>query len=204
MLDHMVKNSYLEAIPPTSLKADLHDKRALVTGGTRSIGIAITQRLTAAGATVITAARTPGQQESPGSRFLKADIRTIEGVQTLAEEATAELGGIDILINNAGAARPYPSGVLSIKDDEWRDALDINYLASVRLDAAVVPGMIEAGSGVIVHISSSAALTPIPALLHYGAAKAALIAYSKGLSAELAAGADHRPRHDHTPRHPSA
>ena len=68
-------------------------------------------------------------------------------MQALAEQAVVELGGIDILINNAGAARPYPDGALTISDAEWRNALDINYLAAVRLDAAVAPRMIEAGSG---------------------------------------------------------
>jgi NAD(P)-dependent dehydrogenase (short-subunit alcohol dehydrogenase family) len=68
----------------------------------------------------------------------------------------------------------------------WQDALDLNYLASVRLDSLLVPGMRERRSGAIVHVSSAAVLTPVGPFLHYTAAKAALENYSRGLALELA------------------
>ncbi len=100
--------------------------------------------------------------------------------------ATEILGGVDILVNNAGAARAWPKGTLTIEDEGWVDALSANYLLAVRLSAALLPGMIARNSGVIVNISTVAALIPVPTLAHYGAAKAALNAYSKSLAAEVA------------------
>src|SRR5699024_7760648 len=95
------------------------------------------------------------------------------------------LGGVDILVHNAGGARPY-EGATDIPDDEWQDSLNLNYLASVRLDTLLVPEMRERGSGAIVHVSSSAVLTPVGPFLHYTTAKAALENYSRGLALELA------------------
>ena len=91
-----------------------------------------------------------------------------------------------MIVNNAGASTTHPAGSLTITPAEWQDVLDVNLLAAVRLNAALLPQMVERGSGSIINISSSAAyLTPAP-LLHYAAAKAALTAYSKGLATEFA------------------
>ncbi|MBC3993278.1 SDR family oxidoreductase, partial [Streptomyces sp. AC563] len=92
---------------------------------------------------------------------------------------------VDIVVHNAGGAGPHP-GALAIPDEEWQGALDLNYLAAVRLDALLAPGMRERGAGAIVHVSSAAVLTPVGPFLHYVAAKAALESYSRGLSLELA------------------
>ena len=100
--------------------------------------------------------------------------------------AVEALGGIDIVINNAAATRTYPDGSLTIPDAEWLDALDLNFLSAVRVNAALVPAMIERGTGgAIVNLSSTAALAKPGPLLHYGSAKAALIAYGAGLAKEL-------------------
>ena len=108
-------------------------------------------------------------------------------MQAFAAAALDALGGVDIVVNNAAAARAHTDGIASIPDEEWLDALDLNYLSAVRVNNALLPALREAGAGaVIVNISSGAALTPAPPLAHYAAAKAALNAYSKALAAELA------------------
>ncbi|MGW1749925.1 SDR family oxidoreductase [Streptomyces sp. NPDC002092] len=168
-----------------SEKRELAGKRALVTGGSRGIGAAVVRQLLDAGAEVLTTARSASSTVPEGAAFVKADVRTRAGAKALAAAAQEVLGGVDVLVHNAGGAQPY-KGASAIPDEEWQDALDLNYLASVRLDSLLVPGMRDRGSGVIVHVSSAAVLTPAGPFLHYTAAKAALENYSRGLSLELA------------------
>ncbi|MEV6555715.1 SDR family oxidoreductase [Nocardia sp. NPDC051756] len=164
---------------------ELKGKRALVTGGSRGIGAAIVRQFLNAGAEVLTTARSATNTVPEGATFVAADVRTKAGAESLAAAAQEVLGGVDILVHNVGGARPH-QGALAIPDEEWQDALDLNFLASVRLDSLLVPGMREQGSGMIVHISSAAVPTVAPPFLHYVAAKAALEAYSRGLALELA------------------
>lgn len=162
-------------------------RRAIVTGGSRGIGAAIVQRLLDGGATVVTTARNATADLPKAATFLPGDISTLAGVQAFTAAALDELGGAEIVVNNAGAARTHLGGISSIPDEEWLDALNLNYLSAVRVNRALLPALREAGTGsVIVNISSSAALTPAPPLAHYGAAKAALNTYGKALAAELA------------------
>jgi NAD(P)-dependent dehydrogenase (short-subunit alcohol dehydrogenase family) len=162
-------------------------KRAVVTGGSRGIGAAITQRLLDGGATVVTTARKATDETPKAATFLEGDLSTLAGVQAFAAAALHELGGVDIVVNNAGAARAHPEGISTIPDEEWLDALDLNYLSAVRLNNALLPALREAGAGgAIVNISTVAAVMPAAPLAHYGAAKAALNTYGKALASELA------------------
>ncbi|WP_228122641.1 oxidoreductase [Saccharothrix syringae] len=162
----------------------LKGKRAVVTGGSRGIGAAVVRRLLDAGADVLTTARSAGAVPE-GAAFAEADVRTRAGAEALAAAAREVLGGVDVLVHNAGGARPFANSS-AIPDEEWQEALDLNYLASVRLDSLLVPGMKERRSGVVVHVSSAAVRTPLGPFLHYTAAKAALENYSRGLALELA------------------
>ena len=168
----------------------LNGVRVLVTGGTRGIGAATVRRLAAAGAEVVAAARTapdPGGAGPGGAgpaRFVAADVATADGVAALAEQALDLLGGLDILVSNAGGQTHRPGGVLHFSDEDWQRDLDTNLLSAVRLDRALLPAMIAQGRGSIVHVGSGAARMPRPASLPYTAAKAALTAYSKGLARE--------------------
>ncbi|MFD8522257.1 oxidoreductase [Streptomyces capillispiralis] len=174
----------------TPVPADITEfagKRAIVTGGSRGIGAAIVQRLLDGGASVVTTARSATDQTPKGATFIPGDIGTLAGVQTFAAAALGELGGVDIVVNNAGAARTHLGGISSIPDEEWLDALDVNFLSAVRVTNALLPALREAGAGsAIVNISSGSAILPGPPMAHYAAAKAALNNYGKALAAELA------------------
>ena len=172
---------------PETNPAEFAEKRALVTGGSRGIGAAIVQRLLDGGATVVTTARTHTDTTPSTAVFVVGDISTPAGARALAEETLGALGGgVDIIVNNAGAARAHLLGADQIPDDEWEDSLALNYLSAVRVNNALLPALRKSSEASIINISSAAALIAAPGLIHYGAAKAALIAYSKSLATELA------------------
>jgi NAD(P)-dependent dehydrogenase (short-subunit alcohol dehydrogenase family) len=176
-----------EYIPISSLPNEFAGRRALVTGGSRGIGAAVAQRLLDGGAAVVTSARNPTEETPKGSTFVASDLRSVSGAAGLVERAVAALGGLDIVVNNAGASRVHMGGPAAIPDAEWQDSLDINFLSAVRLVNAALPALTESGPGAaIVNISTGVAKAPLPPLLHYAAAKAALDAYSKGLAKALA------------------
>jgi len=161
-------------------------KKILVTGGTKGAGRAIFERLKSAGANVITTARNiPGDMNA--NTVIAADLSTITGCKAVVAETVQRLGGIDILINNAGGSDTPPGGVLALEEEHWAAELNLNLMAAVRLDKGFLPIMISQGSGVIVHISSIQRVLPLhESTLAYAAAKAALSNYSKGLSNEMA------------------
>ncbi|WP_432570260.1 oxidoreductase [Kineococcus sp. SYSU DK005] len=162
-------------------------KRVVVTGGSRGIGAAVVQRFLDAGADVVATARSATAETPAAATFVPGDVSTTAGVQALTTAALDVLGGVDVLVNNAGAARLHLGGTSTIPDEEWLDALDLNYLSAVRVTTALLPALREAGAGgAVVNVSSAAALLPTPPLAHYAAAKAALNAYGKALATELA------------------
>jgi NAD(P)-dependent dehydrogenase (short-subunit alcohol dehydrogenase family) len=161
-------------------------KRALVTGGTQGMGEAVARRLAAAGATVATTARSPLPEGQHPDVYVQADVSTAEGVERVVREVVERLGGVDLLINSVGGSSAQSGGFAVLDDENWYAALNTNLLAAVRFDRALLPAMIERGSGVIIHISSIQRSMPLyEATLAYAAAKAALTTYSKGLSNEV-------------------
>ena len=160
--------------------------RVLVTGGTKGIGEAVAARLRAAGATVLVTARTRVRDLDESDLFVAADVATVEGCAAVVDAVHARLGGIDIIVHVVGGSSAPAGGFAVLDDDEWQRALELNLLSAVRLDRALLPAMLEQGSGVIVHITSIQRTLPLPeATIAYAAAKAALSNYSKGLSKEV-------------------
>lgn len=164
---------------------DLDGKIALVTGGTKGIGKAITARLLASGATVIVTARNQPEEQDQPYHFIAADLSRADDVSKVAAEITELFGGVDILINNMGANTLPGGGFSTLADEHWYQALEINLLSSVRLDRALLPKMLEKKSGVIIHVSSTSGQFPIwESTMAYSAAKSALNSYSKSLADE--------------------
>jgi NAD(P)-dependent dehydrogenase (short-subunit alcohol dehydrogenase family) len=163
----------------------LEGKRALVTGGTKGVGEAVVAALREAGATVLTTARS--RPENPASdHFIAADISSSGGCDTVAKAVRDRLGGVDIIVHVVGGSSAPAGGFAVLDDQEWHKALDQNLFTAVRLDRALLPAMIERGSGVIIHVTSIQDRLPLPdATIAYAAAKGALSNYSKALSKEV-------------------
>lgn len=157
-------------------------RRALVTGGTKGIGAAIVDHLSAAGARVATTARTAAPTSA--ELFIQADVGTDAGVDKTVSEVHRQFGGLDIVVHNAGGYR-FDHDQARHTDAEWHEVLNLNLLAPVRIDRAVTPWLVAQASGAIVHITSIAGVIPTTGPLPYAAAKSALRTYSRGLSAQL-------------------
>jgi NAD(P)-dependent dehydrogenase (short-subunit alcohol dehydrogenase family) len=171
------------------MELHLSGKVAVVTGGSKGIGLAIAQALAGEGASVVVAARTLSDELSQLAadhpvRPVQVDLRTLEGPAMVIDEAASAFGGLDILVNNVGAARTRTGGFLSVSDDDWTAALTINFLAAVRTTRAAIQHLIER-RGTIVTVASVNSFLPDPAVIDYCAAKAALANFCKALSKEI-------------------
>jgi len=168
---------------------ELAGRTALVTGASKGIGLAIARALAGEGVTVVAGALTGSSEldELAGSadvRVVSVDLTTPGGPGELVA-AAAELGGIDILVNNVGAVRPRLQGFAALTDEDWDWALTINFLAAVRTMRAAIPHMAGRTGAAIVTISSVNAFLPDPGVIDYSAAKGALTNLCKSLSKEL-------------------
>jgi NAD(P)-dependent dehydrogenase (short-subunit alcohol dehydrogenase family) len=168
---------------------ELKDTRAIVTGASKGIGLAVTEALVAEGATVVAGARSLspalGDLVAGGRvRHVAVDLSTAEGPVELVARAEAD-GPVDILVNNVGAVTPRLDGFLAVTDAEWEATLNLTLLAAVRATRAALPGMLAAGRGSIVTISSVNSVLADPTVIDYCAAKAAVTNFSKALSKEV-------------------
>ena len=176
-----------KSYPFSAFGDEFKGKRVLVTGGTKGIGEAIARRFALSGASVATTARSEAAIGQDSALFVKTDIGTARGVQSVVDCIQREWGGLDVLVNNVGGTETKAGGFEVLTDEDWQKILDVNLLAAVRLDRAFLPYMIERKSGVVIHISSVAHRLPFPnSTLAYAAAKAALTTYSKGLAKAVA------------------
>ena len=169
----------------------LDGKVALVTGGSKGIGHAIAQGLSAGGARIAIADLQRAEEaaaEFPDGVGITADVASEEDVGRLASELEERCGGVDVVVNNAGlyaslAMRPFTE----IPLEEWRKVMDVNVASMFLVCRALVPGMKERGGGAIVNISSGTPFRGVPFLLHYVTSKGAIVAFTRALAKELGA-----------------
>lgn len=163
----------------------LQGHRALITGGTSGAGAATVALFKELGARVLTTARKK-PADFAGVAFVEADLTTGTGVQTVVDAVHRELGGLDILVNVLGGSSAPSGGFAALTDEEWEKEFNLNFFPAVRLDRALIPGMIAQGSGVVIHVTSIQRILPLPeATTGYASAKGALNTYSKSISKEV-------------------
>jgi NAD(P)-dependent dehydrogenase (short-subunit alcohol dehydrogenase family) len=168
---------------------NLVGRRAVVTGGSRGIGLAVVRALADEGVHV-----TVGSLNGSSAldelalgglvQHVKVDLSDPDGPRRLVEEASAG-GLVDLLVNNVGATTVRTEGFAAITDEQWSRTLELDLLATVRTCRAALPPMVAAGHGAIVTVSSVNATLADPLVLDYSAAKAALGNVSKSLSKEF-------------------
>lgn len=160
-----------------------------ITGASSGIGLALAREFSAAGARVTLVARRRAlleevARELPGPSFVcEHDLADAANAAGWVPSAEAALGPIDVLINNAGVMFVGPTADYPAEDASHLLELDLH--SPLRLTRAVLPHMLERGSGTIVNVASVAALVPVPSSTWYSAAKAGLAAYSEALRGEL-------------------
>lgn len=164
---------------------------AVVTGGGKGIGLATVRALVERGATVFTGARTITPELSELSDLdtvtvVQGDLSSADGMTALTDRALSA-GPVQILVNNVGAgnASSHRSGFLDVTDDEFVRVYELNLLTAVRASRALIPGMLERGSGAIVNVSSVNARLPFTVAPDYAASKAAMHVVTKCLSEEF-------------------
>lgn len=172
---------------------DLSGRSALITGGSRGLGKAMALALAEAGAELFLCSRKENElkpaaeeiAEATGRRVLwrTADMTRRADVAELAAAAQAELGKIDILINNAGFNIPQP--IDQINDADWDRLVELNLTSCMALTRALAPGMKQRRWGRVIHISSIMALASTAGRNAYSATKAALIAMAKASALDL-------------------
>ena len=165
--------------------AGLDDQAALVTGGTRGIGLAIARRLVASGARVLVCGRSEPGPLSAGLQFVAADVRDPGQAAAVVAEANSRFGRLDIVVNNAGGSPSVPASLAS--PNLITSVVRLNLLAPFFVAQAANAFMQEQDDGgLILNIGSVSAMRPAPGTAAYAAAKAGLVALTQALAIEWA------------------
>jgi 3-oxoacyl-[acyl-carrier protein] reductase len=167
----------------------LSGKKALITGATGGIGGEIAKALHATGATVAISGSRQEKLDALASQLSGAipivcDLSKLDTVENLIKDAEEKLGGLDILICNAGVTRDNIS--LRMKDEEWQQVIDVNLTASFKLTRAAMKGMLKRRAGRIIYITSVVGWTGNPGQANYCASKAGLTGMAKSFAQEMA------------------
>ncbi len=170
---------------------ELEGKVALVTGGSRGIGLAIAGSLAEGGARVAVVARNGERAEAaagslPGSehRGYACDVSDAEQAKEVVRRIEADLGPLDILVNNAGITRD--NLLLRMKDEEFDEVIGTNLKGAFNLIRSIARGMMKRKDGVIINITSVVGLIGNPGQANYAASKAGLVGLTKSVAKELA------------------
>jgi NAD(P)-dependent dehydrogenase (short-subunit alcohol dehydrogenase family) len=166
---------------------ELSDKVAVVTGASKGIGLAVVRELAAEGAKVVAGARHVQALEGiDGVTPVTVDLADPDGPGRLVGHAIDELGRVDVLVNNVGAAHVRLDGFLSLSDADFETSLQLNFFAALRATRAAIEDMTKRGEGVVVNVASvNSFFEPDGGVIDYGVAKAALVNLAKSLSQEL-------------------
>jgi len=164
----------------------LKDKTALVTGASRGIGLAVVEQLAAEGVRVVAVARTSTPElRATGAFVVQADLAAAGGPEQAVAAALAEVGELDLLVNNVGGGEgELGAGFLDYDDATWQSIFELNYFATVRVTRAALPSLVRQ-AGAIVNVSSVGARMPSGGPVPYTTAKAALTAFGKALAEEF-------------------
>jgi 3-oxoacyl-[acyl-carrier protein] reductase len=170
-------------------------RAVLVTGASRGIGAAVAREFAAAGDRVAVhysasrgaAEEVAGSLAGDGHVVVGADLADPDAVRAMVGDAAQGVGGLDVLVNNAGVFMAHPITETTYEEWQraWRDTLAVNLLGAANVTWCAVPHMIEAGGGRIVNVSSRGAFRGEPDQPAYGASKAALVAFGQSLARAL-------------------
>jgi NAD(P)-dependent dehydrogenase (short-subunit alcohol dehydrogenase family) len=158
--------------------------RALVTGGASGLGAAIAAAFTAEGAAVVVLdmAEAPPAGRPGGAGYVQADITDDAAVRAAVDAAASRLGGLDLLVNNAGIGAQ--GSVADSTDEEWRRVLEVNVIGTARVSRAAWPYLRESGRAAVVNTASIAATAGLPDRAVYSASKGAVAALTRAMAAD--------------------
>ena len=165
------------------------NKKILITGATGGIGNALVKKFVDFEGTVLATGTKVEKLNEIKKNFPKVLIRKFDisdhsKIEEFIENSSLEMGGLDILINNAGINVDNLS--LRMKDEEWNDILETNLSSAFRVTKACLRGMVRARKGRVINVTSIVGTTGNPGQTNYAAAKAGLVGFTKSLAAEVA------------------
>ena len=162
---------------------DLDGVKVLVTGGASGIGLAIVTAFTTAGAKVVVLDRDGTAPDGlPAVGYVRADVTDDAGVRAAVDAAAARLGGLDVLVNNAGIG--VVGTVLDASDEQWHQVLDVNVVGTARVSRAAWPHLQRSSRAAVVNIGSIVATAGLPQRAVYSASKGAVVALTRAMAAD--------------------